>query len=376
MSGVTVLLPTFNRAGLIAETIDSLLAQTRPVDEIIVINDGSTDDTSAVLAPYGDRLRVLTKTNGGKSAALNMGLAEAREDRIWIADDDDIILPDTAARLMGTLDADPTLDFCAGLHKDFTVDPATGAMTIHPPGHSRCSRPDEIFPDLLEGCHIFQPGLMVRRRVYGVSGPFRSDLVRSQDYEMILRIARKNRGVVIPEVVFLHREHEGDRGSSELRFSADQNATRWKTFNGIIFSSLLADLQDEELLPASLWQATPIERRARLAGMKRACIMARQRMWPECIATWDRLVMDDKAPLDAEELALLDRSTSSPLGCPELFEDHGVQVALTALARRNELGRFIVRRLARRVRWYLRKAIGDRDLGATWRVSRFLILAA
>lgn len=123
MTGVSVLLPTYNRAALIGETIDSLLAQTRRPDEIIVINDGSTDATPEVLARYAPHVQVIEQANSGKSAALNRALAAAKQPCIWIVDDDDIILPGTCALLMAELESDPLLGFCAGHHVDFTVDP-------------------------------------------------------------------------------------------------------------------------------------------------------------------------------------------------------------------------------------------------------------
>lgn len=376
MTGVSVLLPTYNRAALIGETIDSLLAQTRRPDEIIVINDGSTDATPEVLARYAPHVQVIEQANSGKSAALNRALAAAKQPCIWIVDDDDIILPGTCALLMAELESDPLLGFCAGHHVDFTVDPASGQRVLRAPGYSRASRPDEIFPDLLDGCHIFQPGLIVRRTVYQAVGPFRTDLTRSQDYEMILRIARHHRGLLRPETVFLHREHAGDRGSAGERFAADQNAARWKIYNAQIFSDLLAKLEDAELFPAGALDGLSGPDRARAVALKRACVMVRQRMWPEGIAIWDQIARDTVKPFSAAECLLFDRSASSALGMPELFRDPAVQQALLQMAARGPLGRFMLRRLARRVRWTLRKAIAARDAAQAWEVARFLLLAA
>ena len=370
---VTVLLPTFNRAGLIGETLDSLLGQTRLPDEIIVIDDGSEDATPEVLAGYGERITVLRKQNAGKAAALNDGLARARGDLIWINDDDDLILPETCARLAGALEADPGLDFCAGRHEDFEVNPKTGARDHRAPGYWRPSQPDEIFPDLLEGCHIFQPGLMVRRAVYDRVGPFRTDLTRSQDYEMILRIARHHRGRVLPELAFLHREHKGARGSAGERFAAQQNADRWKVFNHRIFSALLADLDDAELFDPVQWQGTAPEARPRLAAIKRGCVMARQRMWIEALPTWRDAVLRDTGPFSPAEIALLHRSTTSPLGAPELFDDPAVRLALRDLSRCGPRGQQILRVLQRSTRWQLRRALQRREWLQSARIMRFLI---
>jgi glycosyltransferase involved in cell wall biosynthesis len=375
MTGVSVLLPTFNRAGLIGETIESLLAQTRRPDEIIVINDGSTDATREVLERYASDLRVIDQTNSGKSTALNRALAEASQPCIWICDDDDIILPDTCATLMAELESDPGLGFCAGRHTDFEVDPATGARILMAPGYTRASAPDEIFPDLMDGCHIFQPGLIVRRAVYDSVGPFRTDLTRSQDYEMILRIARHHRGKLRPETVFLHREHKGDRGPAGERFGADQNAARWKVYNRLIFDEILSSIDESQLLPARLLVTLSDKQRSRMLRLKRACVLVRQRMWIDGIAEWDAIARENAGPLSAAECEIFDRSTSSSLGTPELFEDADVQRALARLATRGPLGRFMLRRLVRRVRWNLRKALQDRNRPQAVIVARFLLLA-
>jgi glycosyltransferase involved in cell wall biosynthesis len=91
---VSVIIPTFNRAHLIAETLDSLLAQTFENFEAIVVDDGSRDDTRAVMARYADRrVQYFHKENGGLSSARNFGLARARGEFIAFLDSDDLWLP-------------------------------------------------------------------------------------------------------------------------------------------------------------------------------------------------------------------------------------------------------------------------------------------
>jgi len=80
---VSVVIPAYNAAWCVARAIDSVLAQTRAADDIIVVNDGSSDDTAGVLARYGDAIRVVSQSNAGLSAARNAGIAAARGD--WVA---------------------------------------------------------------------------------------------------------------------------------------------------------------------------------------------------------------------------------------------------------------------------------------------------
>jgi glycosyltransferase involved in cell wall biosynthesis len=87
---VSVVIPSFNRAGLIGETIDSILAQTRPPSEVIVVDDGSTDETESVVARYGRAVRYHRIDNVGPSAARNVGVSLARGSWIAFCDSDDL----------------------------------------------------------------------------------------------------------------------------------------------------------------------------------------------------------------------------------------------------------------------------------------------
>jgi GT2 family glycosyltransferase len=86
---ISVIIPAYRAAGTIGRTLDGLLAQTRPADEILVIDDGSPDDLAAALAPYGERVRLVRQSNGGAASARNRGIDLARGDWIAFVDADD-----------------------------------------------------------------------------------------------------------------------------------------------------------------------------------------------------------------------------------------------------------------------------------------------
>ncbi|MBX3703129.1 MAG: glycosyltransferase family 2 protein, partial [Steroidobacteraceae bacterium] len=90
---VSVVIPTYNRAAYIRQAIDSVLQQTMTDFEIIVVDDGSTDDTREVVAGYGERIRYLRTANGGPARARNAGMAEARGQYIAWLDSDDTYHP-------------------------------------------------------------------------------------------------------------------------------------------------------------------------------------------------------------------------------------------------------------------------------------------
>lgn len=105
-SCVSVIIPTHNRAHCVAEAIDSVLAQYPPANEIIVIDDGSTDNTTDVLDTYSDRITVLHQANAGAAAARNLGLAHARGKWIAFLDSDDVWLDGRLALLHQDLNRD------------------------------------------------------------------------------------------------------------------------------------------------------------------------------------------------------------------------------------------------------------------------------
>jgi glycosyltransferase involved in cell wall biosynthesis len=104
---VSVVVPTFNRAELIQETIESVLRQTTPAHEIIVVDDGSTDSTCAVVRAYGDRVVLLSDDHRSAAAARNRGLARATGDWIAFLDSDDIWTPTKLEKQLEYLDRHP-----------------------------------------------------------------------------------------------------------------------------------------------------------------------------------------------------------------------------------------------------------------------------
>ena len=116
---VSVVVPVYNAAPYLAACLDSVLAQTRPADEVVCVDDGSTDGSADVLAAYADRVRAVRRPHRGVAPTLNEAVALARGDRLAFLDADDLWAPEKLALQTAALDADPALDACFGHVRQF-----------------------------------------------------------------------------------------------------------------------------------------------------------------------------------------------------------------------------------------------------------------
>src|SRR5271170_3360226 len=124
---ITVLVTTYNYGQFIEQCIDSVLTQEVGQVQIVVVDDGSTDDTSERVKKYGSRIEYFYKPNGGQASALNYGFEKARAEIIALLDADDFCLPGKLARIMEAFDEDPTLGMIYHRLREWHMD--TGAYT-------------------------------------------------------------------------------------------------------------------------------------------------------------------------------------------------------------------------------------------------------
>ncbi len=180
---VSVVIPVYNMREWLGQAIDSALAQTVPV-EVVVVDDGSTDDGGAVAAAYGARVRCVRQENRGLSAARNTGIAESTGEFLQFLDADDRILPEKVATALAVFDADPD----AGLVYSGCrfVDEADRVLPQH--GWSR----DEgaVLPRLVLGNLINPHCAIVRRDLVERAGGFDESLTSLEDWDLWLRVTR------------------------------------------------------------------------------------------------------------------------------------------------------------------------------------------
>jgi GT2 family glycosyltransferase len=278
---VSVLVPTFNRANYIGECLDSLLAQTMPALEIIVIDDGSEDGTSELLKRYGQRIRYIHKENGGKPTAVNLGLSLAQGELIWIFDDDDVALPHAIANRVAALQTRPDAGFVYTPHY-YGNDGADGKIhqdRLHQlPSHNA----DSFSFELMKGCFFHLATALVRADAYRAVGGFDTQLLSSEDYDMQLRLARAFPAAYCHEPSFIFRQHTGPRGAKAIRYGATQRTKVFRKFDQRVGQKLRASLPlGDYLVPRQDQSTTPIAQRQALLG--RMTVMASKGCLPEMV---------------------------------------------------------------------------------------------
>jgi glycosyltransferase involved in cell wall biosynthesis len=216
---ISVVIPTYNRAHLIRETIGTALAQTRPAHEIIIVDDGSTDATRETVDGLDCRtsaaIRYIRQENAGPGAARNRGIREATGDWIALLDSDDLWIPDKLARQVEFLEGRPNLDFLFAHLSNFEEgDPADEPdipdAKVNKYCQSNASHLREFFPQLLRLNFIPTSSVVFRREAGLRVGPWREDLRCAEDYDWWLRWSLLFQCGFLDRLVERRRIHTGN----------------------------------------------------------------------------------------------------------------------------------------------------------------------
>jgi glycosyltransferase involved in cell wall biosynthesis len=207
----SVLMAAYNRAELIHVAIDSVLAQDFKEYELVIVDDGSTDNTGEIVQSYGDpRIRYIRKDqNEGRSPTRNRAISEARgEFVLWMADDD-LLAPGLLTLYDRILRDNPAIDVVYGDLQLFDHD--TGAdLNIFTP-NDWTGRARDVIGAKLYGSCVPDGGTATRRTIYSRvgDGPYDDEFVRAQDYELWTRIVGQANFYKVDEVVYRYRKHSG-----------------------------------------------------------------------------------------------------------------------------------------------------------------------
>ena len=205
---MSVIIPTYNRGWILKEAIDSVLTQDYKDFELIVVDDGSTDNTSEILASYGNGIRVLFQENKGVSAARNRGIAEASGQFIAFIDSDDLWLPQKLSTQVEFFNQTPDALICqteeVWIRKGKRVNPKM-----------RHKKPSGmIFEPSLELCLVSPSAVMIRRVLFDRVGEFDVTLPACEDYDLWLRISCRFPVHLIDTPLIIKRGGHNDQLSS------------------------------------------------------------------------------------------------------------------------------------------------------------------
>jgi glycosyltransferase involved in cell wall biosynthesis len=202
-----VVIASFNHGDLLPAAIDSVLAQDYPALELIVIDDGSTDETPRVLARYRSRARIERRENAGQVSALNLGWSLGRGEILGYLGADDVLAPTAVSRAVECLrqHREAVLAYCDFQLIDAASRPIRRVVT------GEFDR-DRMVTDLI--CYP-GPGAFFRASAYREAGPWNESIKQNADLEYWLRLSRLGTFVRIPEVLANYRVHERSQSFSK-----------------------------------------------------------------------------------------------------------------------------------------------------------------
>lgn len=234
MPKVSVIIPVYNRAWCVAEAVGSVLDQDFSDFELIVVDDGSTDDTPRVLATF-PQIKMIRTENRGVSAARNLGVAHARGRLIAFLDSDDLWLPGKLRIQSGFMENSPGCRICqteeTWIRNGVRVNPK-----------KRHKKPDgEIFFRSLELCLVSPSAVMMEKSLFDETGGFDEDLPACEDYDLWLRIGRTHPVPLIPKALTIKRGGHED----QLSRQPGLDLFRVRSLDKLLAGGLLTDEQAE-----------------------------------------------------------------------------------------------------------------------------------
>ena len=203
---VSVNMPVYNGEKFIGQAIESILAQTYPHFELVIVDDGSTDGTLRVIEGYADaRIRVVRNPrNLGLSLTRNRGIEASRGEYIAILDSDDVALPERLAEQVAFLEANPGFGLVGSW-----AQPVNRTGTPAGPAWELPATPESIPSILLFHNYFVQSAVMLRKSALPAPA-YRTDFPPAEDYDLWVRISRHHKTWNLPKVLVHYRQHDSN----------------------------------------------------------------------------------------------------------------------------------------------------------------------
>lgn len=249
---VSVIIPAYNQAQFVSQAIESVLAQTFTDYEIIVVNDGSTDNTAQVLAGYGDCLQVITQANAGLSAARNSGLKAAQGEFIAFLDADDLWYPHMLATTVAHLQQNPEIDLVCGAW-DLIDESGQMFRPANKPSNLRARVRADLLRALATGNLFLVHALLIRKKCFACCGDFDTTLKAVEDWDLWTRMAIHGHKVdMIDAPVARYRRHRANMSLDVQRMEQASRQVLVKLFANEQLTDRLAGLQDHAYIQMRL----------------------------------------------------------------------------------------------------------------------------
>jgi len=244
---VSVIIPAYNAAGFIGETLNSVFSQTYSNYEVIVVNDGSPDtaELEKVLAPFRDRLIYLEQENKGPSAARNNAIGKARGEFVAFLDSDDIWLPDYLAEQIRFLNGEQAFDMVYSDATLFGDGPLSGRRFME---SAPSTGPVTFESLLLYQTSVITSCTVVRRQSVIDAGLFDERFVRCEDFDLWIRLAHRGARIGFQEQVLArHRMHIASLAANQIAMVESQIEILKKAKQNLKLSDAQHRLIDRQL---------------------------------------------------------------------------------------------------------------------------------
>jgi glycosyltransferase involved in cell wall biosynthesis len=245
---VSVIIPAYNAAAYIGQALESAFAQTFQDFEVLVVDDGSTDETASIVASFGDRVNYLRQDNAGSAKARNLGIRKSRGLFIAFLDADDLWLPDKLARQVALMREQPEVGMVFTKHINFDETGATWPFRFD----KRLLMEGDVARNIFMRSGVGTPTVMVRREVFETVGLFEESLRQGQDDNMWVRIAAHCQVRLIDEPLVKVRNHSG-RVTRDLKKNTQYVLASTHllcTHYGRVVADRIGDLADRKLARA------------------------------------------------------------------------------------------------------------------------------
>jgi glycosyltransferase involved in cell wall biosynthesis len=367
----SVIIPTFKRAQLLGDAIRAALAQTHTDREILVVDDGSPDDTRSVASTFGEAVRYFRQENKGKSAALNLGISASKGDAIIVLDDDDLFPPWTVAKHAEALERNAAADFSFGRFVRFRGDRPPSSSNLWDEEFVPTHDPRRLVVKLMENCFLPNPAWAVRRQAQMRVGPYDESMYYSHDYDMILRLARKNEGVFIDDdPVLYQRKHLGQRGpSAEETFKLD-TVGKWVKYDSLLFKRLDREWSLSDFRP--FLDERPSMHQEALALLQKGVILFQRKVYDGAIRalTEYRRDLRDRSP-DPLELKIATGLLGCRYGIADLVAKKSLGSDIVHAFRSTHWPLSMRGAFASQVRWRVRTALTAGDVRYALDLAKF-----